>query len=145
MVEINSKLAELLNDDNLRLDIPTKSERNMRVFTLSDIHADLQELASFITNKMSKQFTDTEKAAKVMLAAALYFYGQEDINLSQLKELFDDKTREDITILRNVGFQRFMDGDSPINIAMRAFECVDISNSSKSNKELVDELERIVS
>ena len=128
-------------------DIPktlSQKQRNINVFTFTDVYADMQELAEFIDKKLKLKFSNTEKAAKVMLAAALYFYGQEDINLDLIKELFDDHTREDIVTLRKLGIAQFVDGNSPINIAMRAFEAAGISNIDKSSKQLVEEMQEIV-
>lgn len=122
----------------------TQKQRHVNVCTFPDVYADMQELAEFIEKKLHLKFSDTKKAAKVMLAAALYLYGQEEMNLEQIKTLFDDDTREDIVTLRKIGICQFMDGNSPINIAMRAFEAAGINDKDISSKQVLEEMQEIV-
>ncbi|GEM_PF-2621654 len=138
---------KLLKYDTKSEDVPkilSQKQRYINVFTFTDVYADMQELSDFIDKKLKLKFTDTEKAAKVMLAAALYFYGQEEMNLDLIKELFDEHTREDIITLRKLGISQFVNGNSPINIAMRAFEAVGIADEDKSSNQLVEEMQKIL-
>ncbi len=124
--------------------ILSQQQRHINVCTFPDVYADMQELAYFIDKKLNLKFTDTKKAAKVMLAAALYCYGQEDMNLDLIKTLFNDDTREDIVTLRKLGICQFIDGNSPINIAMRAFEAAGINNNAISSEQVVEEMQEMV-
>jgi len=144
-VKVDKK--KLLKYDTKSEDVPkilSQKQRYINVFTFTDVYADMQELSDFIDKKLKLKFTDTEKAAKVMLAAALYFYGQEEMNLDLIKELFDEHTREDIITLRKLGISQFVNGNSPINIAMRAFEAVGIADEDKSSNQLVEEMQKIL-
>ena len=128
-------------------DVPkilSQKQRHVNVCTFPDVYADMQVLAEFIDKKLNLKFTDTKKAAKVMLAAALYFYGQEEMNLELIKTLFDEDTREDIVTLRKLGICQFVDGNSPINIAMRAFEAAGINDNGISSEQVLEEMQEMV-
>ena len=133
-----------LQEEEFATNILSQKKLNLNVFTFSDVYADMQELADFIDKKLNLKFSDTKKAAKVMLAAALYFYCQEDCDLDQIKTLFDEDTRGDIATLRKLGISQFVDGFSPINVAMRAFEAAGITDVSKTREQLVYEMQEIV-